>query len=134
QAGVGAHEHVLEHVLGVLTVREHLARIREQALAIAIVNGPEGLVVPGSEQGHQLFVGAQPEQPRTEPVSARGQSYRCLDCRCFHSNPRVWVFNVQHNARLRRFVLLLATCASILWSERWTLRRVSASPWRSARG
>ena len=49
QRAVGAHEHVLQHVLGVLTRAgaQHLAHVGEQALAVAVVDHPERVVVAG---------------------------------------------------------------------------------------
>src|SRR5439155_10961466 len=64
-------EHVLECVLGVLArSRQHLARVGEQPLAVAVVDDPEGLFAAGPEQGDELLVGAQPEQPDGRPRRA----------------------------------------------------------------
>jgi hypothetical protein len=75
QRPVGAHEDVLQHVLGVLArrAREHLAHVGEQALAVAVVQRAERLGAAGAEQGEQLLVRAQPQESRPdgEPVQAR---------------------------------------------------------------
>ena len=74
QRAVRAHEHVLQHVLGVLARAggEHLAHVGEQALAVAVVQDAEGLVAAGAEQRQQLLVRAQAEQRqcRAGPGSA----------------------------------------------------------------
>ena len=59
-----AHEHVLQHVLGVLARmrREHLAHVREQPLAVAVVEHAERLVGACAEERDELLVGAQPQQ------------------------------------------------------------------------
>jgi hypothetical protein len=61
QVRIGPHEDVLQRILGVLAPRQHLAGVSEQALPVAVMDHPEGLVMTGSEQRHQLVVGAQPE-------------------------------------------------------------------------
>src|SRR3954467_240232 len=68
QRPVGPHEHVLEHVLGVLARgrREHLAHGGAQPLPIAVVQHAEGFVVSVTEQRHQLLVRAQPQQRTAE--------------------------------------------------------------------
>ena len=67
QRAVGAHEDVLQRVLGVLArAGQHLAHVGEQPLAVAVVDDAERLVVAGAEQRHQLLVGAQPQQRRPE--------------------------------------------------------------------
>ena len=66
---------------------EHLARIGEQPLPVAVVDDPEGLVVPGPEQRDELLVGPQPEQRRPDRRSASRQAGRCLEGRGFHVNP-----------------------------------------------
>ena len=63
QRAVGAQEDVLQDVLGVRARRsQHLARVGEQALAVAVVDGPEGVVVAHPEERHELVVGTQPQQ------------------------------------------------------------------------
>jgi len=62
QAGVGPHEDVLQGVLGILAARQHLARVGEQPLPIAVVDHPERVVVAGAEQGHELFVRAKAKE------------------------------------------------------------------------
>ena len=66
QRAEGAHEHVLQHVLGVLArvAREHLAHVGEQPLAIAVVQHAERVVGAGAEQRDELLVGAQAEERR----------------------------------------------------------------------
>ena len=60
QARVSAHEDVLQRVLGVLPrARQHLPRVREQPLPVAVVDDAERLLVTVAEQRHELFVGAQ---------------------------------------------------------------------------
>ena len=80
QGAVGAHEHVLQHVLGVLTrtCAQHLAHVREQPLAITVVDRAERLVAAGPEQREQLLVRTQPEQRRAERQP--GQAHRCVQC------------------------------------------------------
>jgi hypothetical protein len=59
QARVGSHEDLLHRVLGILwRASEHLTRIDEQALAIAIMDHPEGILAAGSEQRYELLVAA----------------------------------------------------------------------------
>ena len=63
QRAVGAQEDVLQDVLGVRARgAEHLARIGEQPLAIAVVDGPERIVEAHPEERHELVVGPQPQQ------------------------------------------------------------------------
>jgi hypothetical protein len=38
---------------------EHLARVGEQPLTVAIMDDPERVVVTGAEQRDQLFIGTQ---------------------------------------------------------------------------
>ena len=73
-----AHEHVLQHVLGVLArvAGEHLAHVGEQALAVAVVQHAERLVGAGAEEGDELLVGAEPQERRGERQPA--QSGRCV--------------------------------------------------------
>ena len=73
QRAVGAHEHVLQHVLGVLARAgaQHLAHVREQALAIAVVDGAERVVAAAAEQREQLLVRPQPQQRRPERESGQ---------------------------------------------------------------
>ena len=80
QGAVGAHEDVLQHVLGVLARAraQHLAHVGEQPLAVAVVDGAEGLLAAGAEEREQLLVRAQPEQRRAERQPC--QAYRCVDC------------------------------------------------------
>ena len=60
---VGAHEDVLQRVLGVgPRAGEHLARVGEQPRAVAVVDDAEGLVVAGAEEGDELLVGAQAQK------------------------------------------------------------------------
>ena len=62
KSGVGAHEDILQSILGVLpATRKHLSRIGEQPLVVAVMNDPERLVVTGAEQGHELLIRAQTE-------------------------------------------------------------------------
>jgi hypothetical protein len=65
QRAIRAHEDILQHVLRVLARagREHLAHVGEQALPVAVVQDPEGLVVAGPERRDQLVVGTQTQQP-----------------------------------------------------------------------
>ena len=66
---------------------QHLARVGEQPLAVAVVDHPERLVVAGPEQRHELLVGAQPKERR--PDRRPGPSYccRCWECGRFHVIP-----------------------------------------------
>ena len=76
QRAVGAHEDVLQHVLGVLArvPREHLAHVGEQALAVAVVEHAERLVGAGAEQGDELLVGAQAQERGAEREPAEASS------------------------------------------------------------
>ena len=74
QRPVGAHEHVLHDVLGVLARAggEHLAHVREQPLPVAVVDRAERLLAAGAEERQQLLVGAEPQPAgrRAEPGSS----------------------------------------------------------------
>jgi hypothetical protein len=57
QRVVGAQEHVLQRVLGIRArPGEHLARVREQAGPVAVVDDAEGVVAAGPEEGDELLV------------------------------------------------------------------------------
>jgi hypothetical protein len=63
QGAVGAQEHVLQGVLGVgPRARQHLARVGEQPLAVAVVDDAERVVVAHPEQRDQLVVAAQAQE------------------------------------------------------------------------
>jgi hypothetical protein len=63
QRVVGAQKDVLQHVLGVgARAAEHLARVGEEPLAVAVVDDPERLVMAGAKERHELVVGPQPQQ------------------------------------------------------------------------
>jgi hypothetical protein len=63
QGTVGAQEDVLQDVLGIRAGgAEHLARVGQQALAIAVVDRPERVVVAHPEERYQLIVGPQSQQ------------------------------------------------------------------------
>jgi hypothetical protein len=86
QAAVGADEDVLEGVLRVLPrAGEHLARVGEEPLAVAVVDRPEGLVAPGPEQSDELVVAAEPQESRREGDSR--EPGRGVDGRRFHGPP-----------------------------------------------
>ena len=87
QARVRAHEDVLERVLGVLTVREHLPRVGEQPLPVAVVDDPEGVVVARAEQGYELLVGPEAEEWRPDRGPSPGYCSRCWEGGSFHVNP-----------------------------------------------
>jgi hypothetical protein len=87
QPRIRSHEDVLQGVLGVLAVSEHLPRVREQPLPVAVVNHPEGVIVAGSEQRHELLVGTQTEEWRPERCPSPGYCCRCWEGRSFHVNP-----------------------------------------------
>ena len=79
QARICADEDVLQRVLGVVPgTGQHLARVGKQALAIAIVDDLERLIVTGPEQFDQLLVRAQAKQrrPDRDPL---GQSNPCWE-------------------------------------------------------
>ena len=84
QRPVGTHEHVLQYVFGVLarSAPQHLAHVREQALAIAVMDHAERLVVARAEQGQELVVGAHAQQWAAERQP--GQAGRCVQCSGFH--------------------------------------------------
>jgi hypothetical protein len=54
---------------------EHLARVGEQAHAVAVVNRPEGVIGAGAEQRHELFVGAQSQERSGERGPAAVQAF-----------------------------------------------------------
>ena len=94
QAGVGPHEDVLQRVLGVLAMRQHLARVGEQPLPVAVVNHPEGVVVAGPEHCDELLVGAEAKKRRgrvgrvgPSNRASPGYGYRCWECGRFHCEP-----------------------------------------------
>jgi SAM-dependent methyltransferase len=60
QTRVGADENVLERVLDIgCAAGQHLAHVRQQARAVAVVDDAEGLLVALPEQRHELLVGAE---------------------------------------------------------------------------
>jgi hypothetical protein len=63
---VSLHEDVLKRVFCVVPRAGHLPCVGKQALAIAVVDDPERLVVPSPEQRHQLLVGPQAKQRRAD--------------------------------------------------------------------
>ena len=81
QRAVRSHEHVLQHVLGVLARArgQHLAYVREQALPVAVMNDPERLVVARAERRDQLLVGAEAEQTPAEGEPAQ-TCCGCVEC------------------------------------------------------
>ncbi len=88
QARVGADEHVLERVLGVVArARQHLARIREQPLAVPVVDDAERLIVPGPEQLDELFIRAQTKQRRSDGDPRPRETGGGLESGGFHVNP-----------------------------------------------
>jgi hypothetical protein len=84
QPGVGAHEHVLQSVLGILAAREHLPDIAEQALAVAIMDDAERFIVAGAEERNELLVRAQAKQRRPERSPFSGYCGRSVQCGGFH--------------------------------------------------
>jgi len=85
QARIGAHEDVLQCVLGILAgAGEHLPRVREQPRPVAVVDHAERLLLTLAEQRHELFVGAQPQQGRPDRESSPRQSGWCLEGGGFH--------------------------------------------------
>jgi hypothetical protein len=57
QAGIGADEDVLKSVLRVVArAGQHLPRVGEQSLAIAVVDDAKGVLAASPEQGDQLLV------------------------------------------------------------------------------
>jgi hypothetical protein len=80
---VGAQEDVLQRVLGVgARAGQHRAHVGEEALPVTVVDDPEGFVVAGPEERHELVVGPQPEERRIEGDATDAQ--RCLKSRGFH--------------------------------------------------
>ena len=73
-----ADEDVLQDVLGVLArvAGQHLPHVGEQALAVALIERAECLVRPGTEQGDQLLVRAQPQERPGKRQAA--QAARCV--------------------------------------------------------
>jgi len=56
-----AHEGVLHDLLGVVVrAAEHLARVADQTLGVALVDGIEGAVVAGADEVDELFVAGGP--------------------------------------------------------------------------
>ena len=63
QRAVGAHEDVLQGVLGLdRRTGEHPARIGEQPGPVAIVDDAECVLVAETEQRHELVVGPEPQE------------------------------------------------------------------------
>ena len=89
QPVVRLEEHVLERVLGVLPRRrQHLAGVGEQPGPVAVVDDPEGLVVPGTEERYELIVRAESKPRRAERTPLPGECRRCLESGRFHVTPR----------------------------------------------
>ena len=89
QSGVRADEHILQRVFGILPAWEHLPRVGQQPLLVAVVNDPERLVVPGPEEGDELLVRAQAKQRDSDRDPVTREPSRCLKCRGFHAiSPR----------------------------------------------
>jgi hypothetical protein len=88
QTGVGADEDLLNGVLSVLgRAGQHLARVREQPLAVAVVDHPEGILVAGSEKRHELLVGPDAQERSADRDPCPREAYRCWDGGGFHLNP-----------------------------------------------
>jgi hypothetical protein len=66
---------------------KHLPRVREQALAVAIVDDAERIVVPGAEQRDELGVRAKAKKRCPERSPSPGYCCRCWECGRFHVNP-----------------------------------------------
>jgi hypothetical protein len=80
QAGVRPDEDVLERVLGILPrAGQHLTRVREQPLAVSVVDDAECVIAASSEQRDQLLIRAQPQQRRPDRYPSPRQSCRCLE-------------------------------------------------------
>jgi hypothetical protein len=47
--------------------REHLTDVRQQPGAVAVVNDPERVLVPGAEESDELLVRAEPEKRGSQP-------------------------------------------------------------------
>jgi hypothetical protein len=60
----GGGEDLLQHVLGVLARRQHVAAEREKPRLVAGDERLEGVVVPAPDQGDQALVRLQAEQRR----------------------------------------------------------------------
>jgi hypothetical protein len=57
QAGICTHEDVLQSILGILPgAGKHLLRVREQPLAVTVVDDPEGIIVTSAKEGYKLLV------------------------------------------------------------------------------
>jgi hypothetical protein len=65
-------------------MREHLPRICEQPLPVAVVDDPEGVVMTGTEQRDQLFVGTETKKWRPDRSPSPGYSSRCWEGGSFH--------------------------------------------------
>ena len=89
--------------------RQHLARVGEQPLPVAVVDHPERLVVAGAEQRHELLVGAKAKQ-RAPPIDSPSPGYgcRCWECGGFHVIPCAH----SNGAAGRRFRILEQSGAS----------------------
>src|SRR5205085_8063543 len=74
-----------------LPIWQHLARVGEQPLPVAVVDDPEGVVVAGPEQRHELLVGAETKERRGRVGPNRGSSpgycCPCWECGRFHVKP-----------------------------------------------
>src|SRR4051794_28498539 len=62
QGAVGAEEGVLDGVLGLLEVAEHVAAEGQQRPRVAVVDGLEGALVPATDQRDEAFVGLPPDE------------------------------------------------------------------------
>jgi hypothetical protein len=76
QAGVGTNEYLLQRILGVLgRAGEHLARVREQSLAVPIMDDPERLLVPRAKQRYELLVRTKAQKRRADRDPSPRQAY-----------------------------------------------------------
>ena len=74
---VRLHEHLLEHVLGVLLGAQHVAAEGEQPRVVAVEEDLEGVIVATADQRDQLVVALQLEQGRAPAENAGATDGRC---------------------------------------------------------
>ena len=87
QARIRAYEDVLKCVLRVLAVGEHLPRVGEQPLPVAVVDHPEGVVVTRPEQRYELLIRSETKKWRPDRCPRPGNCSRCWEGGSFHVNP-----------------------------------------------
>jgi hypothetical protein len=65
-------------------MREHLPRICEQPLPVAVMDDPEGVFMTGAEQRDELLVRTETEKRRPDRSPSPGYCSRCWEGGSFH--------------------------------------------------